>query len=49
MCRRNDFYEMVWKKYIYPVYGCNYRTFLRYLKADISGLSGNSVTASLKK
>lgn len=32
-------YKMVWKKYIYPIYGCNYRTFLRYLKVDTSGLS----------
>ena len=31
-------HRMVWKKYVYPVYGCNYRTFLLYLKADTSGL-----------
>ena len=42
-------HKMVWKKYIYPVYVSNYRTFLRYLKADTSGVSDNSATASLKK
>ena len=42
-------HRMVWKKYVYPVYGCNYRTFLLYLKADTSGLPDNNDTASLKK
>lgn len=26
-------HKMVWRKHIYPVYGCSYRTFLKYLKA----------------
>ena len=42
-------HRMVWQKYIRPVYGCNYRTFLLYLKADTSGLPDNNDTASLKK
>lgn len=25
-------HKMVWRKYIYPVFGISYRTFLRYLK-----------------
>ncbi len=42
-------HRMVWQKYVLPVYGCNYRTFLRYLKTDTSGLPEDKATASLKK
>lgn len=27
----NKCYKAVWRKYIYPVYGCCYRTYLNYL------------------
>ena len=43
-------HRMVWKKYVYPVYGCNYRTFLLYLKADTSGLpEGKNPISSTKR
>lgn len=25
-------HKMVWRKYVYPVYGCSYGTFLKYLR-----------------
>lgn len=28
-------HKMVWRKYIYPVYGIGYRTFLKYLKIKL--------------
>lgn len=33
-----DCHKMIWMKYIVHIYGCNYATFLRYLKVDTSSL-----------
>ncbi|MDE7072328.1 MAG: hypothetical protein K2O66_03045 [Bacteroidales bacterium] len=42
-------HKKVWQQHVYPVFGCSYRAFLRYLKTDTSSLADNGATASLKK
>jgi hypothetical protein len=31
-------YRQVWKTHIYPVWGIGYRSYLKYIKADVSSV-----------
>lgn len=42
-------HKVVWLKHVYPIYGCSYRTFLRYLKVDIGKVAHSAPGASAKK
>ena len=38
----HNFRLQVWKKYVFPRFGINYNTFLRYMKTDVDKLLGQA-------
>ena len=40
--RHDKCYKQVWKKHVFPRFGINYNTFLRYMKTDVDGLLGQA-------
>ena len=40
--RHDKCFKQVWKKYVFPRFGINYNTFLRYMKTDVDKLLGQA-------
>ena len=45
--RHDKCFKQVWKKYVFPRFGINYNTFLRYMKTDVDKLLGQAERRSM--